>query len=907
MRLTKIFSPTHYALNYTKLDLETNTFEGAVDIEIQSNDSTEEGNTTDHDSIILHALELHILDGFLLNKSCRDDDHQSTTHAGENKSRKVELSKICYNKKDQTCELFFSGIHNLGSWRMFVLHLKFCGELNRNMQGLYRSSYTGLDGKVKAMACTQFEATDARRAFPCFDEPNFKATFQLAVTLKYREGNLLEAVSNTPVETTKTTCTSNGTFKEWRFSKTPLMSAYLLALVVGDFDAVSRTSPTTRVQTSVYTIPGKALQGTFCLDVASKCLDLYEELFSVPYPLPKSDLLAIPDFAAGAMENWGCVTYREAKILVKEGSTSQSTLQGIARTVCHELAHQWFGNLVTMDWWKELWLNEGFARYMEFVAINHLFPEWDVWTEFVQSVYGLALSLDAMDSSHPVEVEVATSEEISEIFDAISYAKGASIIRMCSSHLGFKTFMEGLQLYLKRHAYDNATTLDLWAALSEVSGIDVGALMSPWTSQVGFPLVLVEEDGNVSIKRYRARGSSNKDEYESLSWPIPVTVIVEGENKVYGPWVVNGLHNDDTLTLTRSLKKWDLEGKWFKLNVSQTGFYRVGYTSNQWQRLAKSMQPGCAMSASDRLGLLSDSFAMGKAGYSCIVESLRLANSYSDHDVAEYAVWQELAENLLSLASLYRSEPYFDKFQDLLITIFIKQHQKLGWDSTSGESNRMGTLRGTIVRVLGVAGHQGVVSEALGRFRLYVEDCKAHSISGDMRSIIFSIAMKESEDEVFGALQHIFETTTFPEEQRNCLSAMGKCQSMDRHSELISYVLYSGKVRLQDMAFPFVSLALISNEGGKACWRFFSQNYEKLSNLFKASPLWSSLVASSCRGLRTIEDIDAVESFWADSAHEAGSGQRRLTQALEAVKTNAIRLQRDREAVYTYLNTISMK
>eukprot|EP00816_Leptocylindrus_hargravesii_P009479 CAMPEP_0196822920 /NCGR_PEP_ID=MMETSP1362-20130617/85343_1 /TAXON_ID=163516 /ORGANISM="Leptocylindrus danicus, Strain CCMP1856" /LENGTH=344 /DNA_ID=CAMNT_0042202615 /DNA_START=194 /DNA_END=1224 /DNA_ORIENTATION=+ len=344
MRLSKHFIPTHYALNYTRLDLETNTFEGIVDINIQGNEASNNNDSVSHryDSIILHAFELHILDGFLLMRkqtTCNHDD-------GCDDNKKVELSKICYQKKDQTCELFFSGAKNLGSWREFVLHLKFCGELNRNMQGLYRSSYTGLDGKVKAMACTQFEATDARRAFPCFDEPNFKATFQLAVTLKQKEQNPLDVVSNTPVETTKTARINDETFKEWRFSKTPKMSTYLLAVVVGEFDAVSRTSATTRVKTSVYTVPGKAAQGTFCLDVASKCLDLYEGLFAVPYPLPKSDLLAIPDFAAGAMENWGCVTYREAKILVKEGSTSQSTLQGIARTVCHELAHQWFGNLV---------------------------------------------------------------------------------------------------------------------------------------------------------------------------------------------------------------------------------------------------------------------------------------------------------------------------------------------------------------------------------------------------------------------------------------------------------------------------------------------------------------------------------------------------------------------------------
>ena len=231
-------------------------------------------------------------------------------------------------------------------------------------------------------------------------------------------------------------------------------------------------------------------------------------MFKVPYPLPKSDLLAIPDFGAGAMENWGCVTYREAKVLVQEGATSQSILQGIARTVCHELAHQWFGNLVTMDWWKELWLNEGFARFMEFVAVNKLFPEWNVWDEFVQSVYGVALSLDAMESSHPVEVDVETSDEISEIFDTISYAKGASIIRMCSEVLGFDVFMKGLEIYLNKHQYGNATTEMLWESLTEASeSINVSSLMASWTSLVGYPVIMLPTDNRISFSFFILHGS----------------------------------------------------------------------------------------------------------------------------------------------------------------------------------------------------------------------------------------------------------------------------------------------------------------------------------------------------------------------------------------------------------------
>lgn len=415
-------------------------------------------------------------------------------------------------------------------------------------------------------------------------------------------------------------------------------------------------------------------------------------MFKVPYPLPKSDLLAIPDFGAGAMENWGCVTYREAKILVQKEATSQSTLQGIARTVCHELAHQWFGNLVTMNWWKELWLNEGFARFMEFVGVNELFPQWNVWDEFVQSVYGVALSLDAMESSHPVEVDVQTSDEISEIFDTISYAKGASIIRMCSEVLGFETFMKGLKIYLNNHRYGNATTEMLWESLSEASGsINISSLMASWTTSVGYPVVILPEDGdNLVTPRYLASGPGNDKEN---AWKIPVTVIIEDNpNQVLGPWIINDPQSNDLDLLMEKVTYCEENNKWFKLNSSQTGFYRVSYTKAQWGRLARALLPDSPLAIADRLGLLSDSFAMGRAGYASIVESLDLARSFAYHTSIEFNLWQELSENLMSLGSLYRGASFFPKYQLLLTEIYEPQFKRLGWEPLENESSRAGKV-----------------------------------------------------------------------------------------------------------------------------------------------------------------------------------------------------------------------
>jgi aminopeptidase N len=584
-RLPAVLVPTHYALTYDRIDLVNHVFEGTVSIQ---------GTVVKSSSnIVLHALDVQVVKATL---KLQDGD------------KLLAAEDFRYHVRNQTCEIIWSqndGVFQEGSSYELLIH--FQGVLNDQMRGFYRSTFVGMDGKSHTMATTQFEATDARRAFPCLDEPALKATFQLTVNINAE----LTCISNTPVASSHTSYEGNNgkPIKTVTFQKTPKMSTYLLGIVIGVFDSISQTSR--QVVTTIYTVPGKARMAEFCLDVASQCLDLYQDMFKVPYPLVKSDLIAIPDFAAGAMENWGVVTYREAKILVKPNSTSESTKRGIARTCCHELAHQWFGNLVTMDFWTQLWLKEGVARYMEFVGIAALFPEWDPWVEFVQSVYGLAMSLDAMKSSHPVEVVVKHPDEINEIFDSISYAKGASLIRMIASHIGMDTFLEGMRLYLSRHAYGNAVTNDLWGALQESSGFPVVEFMQPWTLQVGYPMLMISDDGSTKTTRFLASGP---EEGPSTRWPIPVTAMVEGMCEVQGPWIVNGLDSDQSgEQLDAKLAEWSASGKWFKLNVDQTAFFRTAYTKEQWQRLSQVMHPDGPLSVTDRLGLISDSFAAGTA------------------------------------------------------------------------------------------------------------------------------------------------------------------------------------------------------------------------------------------------------------------------------------------------------
>ncbi|GAX26976.1 aminopeptidase 2 [Fistulifera solaris] len=879
-RLPLHLQPRHYDLQYHAIDLVHHTFTGRVTIHGKALRTIPE-----RVSILLHALELQLTKATLVRK--------------EDPSVAWQAEEFRCNVRQQTCEIVFSA--SLTAHEDYELLIDFHGVLNDKMHGFYRSSYTALDGSTITMATTQFEATDARRAFPCFDEPAIKATFQLTVTIPAH----LQCISNTPMAATSTNYNglSKLLYKTIQFQITPLMSTYLLAWVIGRFDGVSTTSR--HIVTTVYTVEGKATQGQFCLQVASKCLDYYQDLFQISYPLTKSDLLAIPDFAAGAMENWGCVTYREAKILVDPIQTSESTKRAIARTVCHELAHQWFGNLVTMDWWTQLYLKEGVARFMEFVALEHLFPEWLVWVEFVQGVMGLALSLDSMKSSHPVEVPVNHPDEITEIFDAISYAKGASIIRMISSYIGMEVFMKGMRLYLQRHAYGNAVTADLWRAMEEVSDVPVSDFMMPWTAEVGFPLVQIAEDGSIQTCRFMGGGPEMLKEGEASQWPIPVTARVEGMDEMQGPWVLHGPDGDDSMELSQQINQWDSAGKWFKLNVDQTGFFRVAYSRQQWERLAKVMDPQTSpLSTTDRLGLLSDCFAAGKAGYFAIVDALTLVTKFGEHEMAEYAVWQELSENMVSLISIYRSEGFFPKFQKFIARLCSRQLESLGWDSEPGENARTGTLRARVIGLMGLSGDTGVMKKAYEVFSAYTSDPKGSPIPGDLQGAIFRCALRYEEKTVFDGLRKIYEGPgASPEEKRECLMVMGKVKDTELRQKMMDYVFWSGFVRLQDITFALSSLATSDDDGGVAVWNFFQLNYAELSTkIGMGSNTWSACVGLSVSGLTTIEAANEVEAFF--EKHPAGSATRRLEQGLEVVRSKIMRRERDREALTIFLDNL---
>ena len=545
--------------------------------------------------------------------------------------------KITYNGDSQTNTISFEKAIPAGQKAQITLH--FTGYLNDKMAGFYRSSYKDKDAKTKYIATTQMEPTDARRAFPCFDEPALKAEYTITLIADTHHTCLsnMDQASQKEVDSKIT----GGKRKAVTFNKTPLMSTYLLAFIIGELNCIETNN--FRVPIRVFATPASDIEhGRFSLELAARTLDFYEKTFDSKFPLPKMDMVAIPDFSAGAMENWGLVTYRVVDVLLDEKTSSASTKQRVAEVVQHELAHQWFGNLVTMDFWDGLWLNEGFATWMSWYSCNKFYPEWKVWESYVTDNLSGALSLDSLRSSHPIEVPVKRADEINQIFDAISYSKGSCVLRMISKYLGEDTFMEGVRRYLKKHAYGNTQTRDLWAALADASGKPVENVMDIWTKNIGYPVITVTENEasnsiNVKQNRFLRTGDVKPEEDKTL---FPIFLGMRTRNGV-----------DESLTLSKREQAFDAPIKdFFKLNADHSGIYRTSYTPERLSKLGQAAKQGL-LTVEDRAGIIADAGALAASGYGKTSGILALLRSFDDE--TEFVVWDEIITRVSSIRSAW--------------------------------------------------------------------------------------------------------------------------------------------------------------------------------------------------------------------------------------------------------------
>ena len=543
------------------------------------------------------------------------------------------------------------------------LKLDFVGVLNDNMAGFYRSSYKTSDGQTKYLASTQMEPTDARRAFPCFDEPALKAKFTITLV----SDKSMTCLSN--MDVASETDVQGGSKKAVKFNTSPLMSTYLVAFIVGHMNYIESNS--FRVPIRVYATPDQDIEhGRFSLDLAARTLAFYEKAFDSEFPLPKMDMVAVPDFSAGAMENWGLITYRIVDVLLDEKTSGASRKERIAETVQHELAHQWFGNLVTMDFWDGLWLNEGFATWMSWYSCNSFYPEWKVWQTYVIDNLQGALSLDSLRSSHPIEVPVKRADDINQIFDAISYSKGSSVLRMISKYLGEDVFLQGVRDYIRKHAYGNTQTGDLWSALADASKKPVQEVMDIWTKNVGFPVVSVSENPskssiNVKQNRFLRTGDVRPEEDQTL---YPIMLGLRTKQGV-----------DENTMLTEREGEFPVSDlDFFKLNADHSAIYRTSYSPERLSKLGEAAGKGL-LTVEDRAGMIADSGALAASGYQSTSGLLSLLKGFGSE--SEFVVWNEILTRIGTLRAAWLFEDTQTKdalkaFQRSLVS--AKAHE-IGW------------------------------------------------------------------------------------------------------------------------------------------------------------------------------------------------------------------------------------
>lgn len=835
------------------------TFSGEETIEIEVRQSTSE--------IVLNAAELDVQSAHL-----------------QQEGQLIPADEIRADASAETVTLRFGTALPTGAAQ---LSLRFTGQLNDQLRGFYRSEYIRPDGTKRAMATTQFEAADARRAFPCWDEPAYKAKFDLSVVIP----SDLVAISNMPISR-ETPDASGG--KTVRFAETPLMSTYLLALMVGEFESIEAQAEGTLVR--VWTTPGKKEQGRFALDVAHRLLPFFHRYFGIPYPLPKLDLIAIPDFAAGAMENWGAITYREVALLVDPVHSSAATRQRVAIVVAHEIAHMWFGNLVTMQWWNDLWLNEGFASWVEYLAVDHLFPEWDMWTQFTYADLGVALSLDGLKNTHPIEAEIKSPDEIGELFDAISYSKGASIIRMLEQFLGKDTFRRGLVHYLLAHEYGNARTEDLWAALGSIARQPVKAIMDTWTKQPGYPFLDVQpsqsEDGQPALRLRQRRFFYDYDpetdgEDQSL-WRIPIGMH---SGSAASPFLTMLESKESAVSLPETFLGPQGEG-WIKLNAGQTGFFRVNYSPELWERLRPAIESR-ELPTADRLGLQADAFALMRGGYLPATRFLSLIKAYTREQA--YPVWSDIAGNLAWISNLVAHEPFDPQLKTFGRELYAPIVERMGWDPRPGESHLDALLRGTVIHELGRYGESGILQEAHARFERFVQE--PNSLHPDLRSTVLNLAALGGDYSTYQALREVERQATLQEEKLRALTALTHFTQPELLRAALDLSL-SPEVRSQDTVRVVAGVAA-NARGRELAWEFAKSNLGEFNRRYGGGGfLLTRLIESVTSHFTTLEKAQEVAEFF--QTHPVPSATRTIQQSLERIRINARWLSQNREALATW-------
>ncbi|MDQ1396398.1 MAG: tricorn protease interacting factor [Acidimicrobiaceae bacterium] len=836
-RLPRVVAPRRYELTLTP-DLDAATFAGEERIEIEVFEPVQQ--------LVLNAIELDLLSAELIHADGR-------TLAGA----------VTLDEAEERATIALDGTAEPGQW---TLHMAFTGILNDKLHGFYRSTFRNDDGAECVIATTQFEATDARRAFPCWDEPDFKASFK--VTLIVDDG--LTAVSNASV--VEETDLGNGK-RQVEFAETMQMSTYLVAFVVGPFEATEPVD-VDGVPLRVVVPPGKLGLTPFALEAGAAALRYFASYFGIPYPADKLDLIAVPDFAFGAMENLGAVTFRETALLVDSTTGSRLELERVADVVAHEIAHMWFGDLVTMKWWNGIWLNEAFATFMELMAVDRFRPDWQRWVSFGVS-RDLAMQIDGQLSTRPVEFPVGRPEEAEAMFDVLTYQKGCGVLRMLEQYLGAEPFRQGIARYLTAHSHANTETTDLWDAIETASGEPARATMDSWILQGGYPMITVEArpDGTgLTVSQERFSYAAGDD---GTRWQVPVMIRAG---------LAGGTEQRRKVLLTGESATIELSGKadWLLANDGAWGFYRVRYDGDLLRRLTVDMQ--ARLSPLERFGLVSDTWAAVLAGRSPVVDYIELIRLLSDETDPD--VWTAILGPLRLFGRVLSDEerPKLEAFVRRLVGPALS---RVGWEPTAGEAERVPTLRATLIGALGTVGADAETrSVARDLHTAYLADRRA--IAPDLVDPIVNVVASDGSSDDFDAFVDRFHNPANPQEEVRYLYALGRFEDTALLQRTLDLAL-SGDVRTQNAPY-LVGIVLGNRAATDLAWGFLEDQWDTMLARFPSNSITRMLEGIAYQADAGL--ASRARAFLA--AHPVGQGQKLIGQTLERLDVNVA--FRNREA-----------
>ena len=762
-----------------------------------------------------------------------------------------------------------------------TVHVSFRGVLNDKLKGFYRSTFVDDEGVERVIGTTQMEPADARLAFPCWDEPDMKAVF--AVTLVVAEGLL--AISNAAEAGRE--ATGDGRVAV-TFADTIPISTYLVAFVVGPLE-VTEAVDVDGTPLRVVHVPGKAHLTPYALEIGAFCLRWFSDYYAIPYPGDKCDLIALPDFAAGAMENLGAITFREALLLVDPEAVTQAELTRVADVVAHELAHMWFGDLVTMRWWNGLWLNEAFATFMELASVDDFRPDWQRWVSFTTE-RAAAFAVDALEATRPIEFPVASPEDAEGMFDVLTYQKGASVLRMLEQYLGTDRFRSGIRLYLSSRAYGNAETTDLWDAIEEATGDPVRRIMDSWIFQGGYPLVRVSAEGDeVTLAQQRFRystspeaggrreGGEGEGGGDGASWSVPIVVRAGGGEPTKA--LLEGAST--TVSLPGASER-------LLVNAGGHGFYRVSYSPELLGSLRGRLSE---LAPIERALLLEDTWASVLAGSTSATALLDLASGYATE--TDPTVWAVLAGALGGIDKILEGEAR-ERFQAFVRTLVAPALERLGWEPAAGEDDLTRQARGTVLTTLGLLGaDQGVRARARETHGAYLAD--PGSIDPNVAAAVVALVAAGGDEEDHEAFFERFKSSTSPQESLRYLYGLAGFRQPALADRTLAMTL-NGDIRTQNA--PFVLLLLLANRDvNEQAWEFVKGEWDTILERFPDNSI--SRFLGGITHLVTPELAADVAAFLAD--HPVPQGSRTVEQHLERQQVNVALRTREADRVAAHL------